>query len=308
MKTAFLYAGQGSQYPGMGQEFYETCREFRNIYDQAELGFDLREICFQDDGGRLNQTRYTQPCMVAFAAGVTCLLKKNGIRADYAAGLSLGEYSALHCAGAWDVQTVISLAAFRGQAMTEAADGIEAAMMAVLGLDKTVLKECCLEASAEGVVEIANENCPGQLVIAGEKQAVERAVALARQRGARRVLPLQVSGPFHTSLMAPAGDALREELERKPARALQIPVLFNCLGDVAPKGVTVTELLVRQVQSGVLMEKTIRSLQRLGVDTVIEIGPGKILSGFVRRTVPEIKTYAVETPEDLNQVVCALKG
>lgn len=308
MRTAFLYAGQGSQHPGMGREFYETSPEFREIFDKADLPFDIREICFQDDGSRLNQTRYTQPCMVAFAAGVTCLLKKMGIRPVCAAGLSLGEYSALHCAGAWDAQTVIELAAFRGRAMTEAAAGISSAMAAVMNLDHAALQECCLEASTEGVVEIANENCPGQLVIAGEKTAVEKASELARAQGARRVVPLNVSGPFHTSLMAPAGEALRKELEKKPAGLLEIPVLFNCLGDMAPQTESITELLVRQVQSGVLMEKIIRSMKRMGVDAIVEIGPGKVLSGFVRRTAPEIKTYAVETPEELDQAVCVLKG
>ena len=209
MKLAFLYAGQGSQHPGMGRAFYESSPLFRQAYDGAPVDFDLTETCLDDPQGVLNQTAYTQPCLVAFAVGVTKLLKAAGLRPDYCAGLSLGEYSALHCAGVLDDETAISLAAFRGRAMAQAAQGVESAMMAVLNLDRAALSECCREASDLGVVEIANYNCPGQLVIGGEKAAVERAAALAREKGARRCLPLKVSGPFHTSLLAPAGDALR---------------------------------------------------------------------------------------------------
>ena len=308
MKLAFLYAGQGSQHPGMGRAFYESSPLFRQAYDGAPVDFDLTETCLDDPQGMLNQTAYTQPCLVAFAVGVTKLLKAAGLRPDYCAGLSLGEYSALHCAGVLDDETAISLAAFRGRAMAQAAQGVESAMMAVLNLDREALSECCREASDLGVVEIANYNCPGQLVIGGEKAAVERAAALAREKGARRCLPLKVSGPFHTSLLAPAGDALRERFQTVAFRPMEVPVLFNCLGDLMGPADTIPALLERQVQSSVYMEDTIRRLAALGVDTVVEIGPGKALSGFVRKTTPEIQTYAVETPAELDRAVSALKG
>ena len=308
MKLSFLYAGQGSQHPGMGRAFYESSPLFRQAYDGAPVDFDLAETCLDDPQGVLNQTAYTQPCLVAFAVGVTKLLKAAGLRPDYCAGLSLGEYSALHCAGVLDDETAISLAAFRGRAMAQAAQGVESAMMAVLNLDRAALSECCREASDLGVVEIANYNCPGQLVIGGEKAAVERAAALAREKGARRCLPLKVSGPFHTSLLAPAGDALRERFQTVAFRPMEVPVLFNCLGDLMGPADTIPALLERQVQSSVYMEDTIRRLAALGVDAVVEIGPGKTLSGFVRKTAPEMQTYAVETPAELDGAVSALKG
>lgn len=307
MKTAFLYAGQGSQKFGMGKEFYEQSPAFREVFDRCDLPFDLREICFGQDDGRLHRTRYTQPCLAAFAVGVTRLLAEAGIVPDYAAGLSLGEYSALYCAGVWDAQTVIGLTAFRGAAMAQASEGIDAAMTAILNLDRETLETCCGRARPLGVVEIANENCPGQLVIAGERAAVEQAAALALEAGARRAMPLAVSGPFHTSLMAPAGEALRQRLSEIPTGEMQVPVLFNCLGGLMPEGGDMRELLVRQVQTGVKMQKTIETLAALGVDTAVEIGPGRVLSGFIRRTAPSIKTYAVETPEELERAVTALK-
>jgi len=308
MKLAFLYAGQGSQHPGMGRAFYESSPLFRQAYDGAPVDFDLTETCLDDPQGVLNQTAYTQPCLVAFAVGVTKLLKAAGLRPDYCAGLSLGEYSALHCAGVLDDETAISLAAFRGRAMAQAAQGVESAMMAVLNLDRAALSECCREASDLGVVEIANYNCPGQLVIGGEQAAVDKAAALAKELGAKRCLPLKVSGPFHTSLLAPAGDALREKFRETAFGAMRIPVLFNCLGrEMGPED-TIPALLGKQVQTSVYMEDTIRRLAELGVDTIVEIGPGKALIGFVKKTAPAIKTYAVETCADLDALSAALKG
>ena len=191
MKLGFLYAGQGSQHPGMGADLYERFPTFRAVLDSAaeQVNFDLKEVSFTDTKGILNQTRYTQPCMVAFAAGMTALLAERGIVPAAAAGLSLGEYSALHAAGVFDADTAVELVAFRGKAMEEAAAGRPSAMVAVLGLDRAALQEACDEASARGCVVIANYNCPGQLVLGGEKAAVEAASALAKEKGARRCLP-----------------------------------------------------------------------------------------------------------------------
>ena len=310
MKLGFLYAGQGSQHPGMGADLYETCPAFRSVLDRAaeQVDFDLKEVSFTDAKGVLNQTRYTQPCMVAFAAGITALLAERGIVPAAAAGLSLGEYSALHAAGVFDADTAVELVAFRGKAMEEAAAGRPSAMVAVLGLDRAALQEACDEASAHGCVVIANYNCPGQLVLGGEKAAVETAAALAKEKGARRCLPLKVSGPFHTSLMAPAGDALREKFRSVPFREMEIPVLFNCLGDLKGERDAIPALLEQQVQSSVYLEDTIRRLAELGVDTVVEIGPGRTLSGFVRKTAKQIKCYPVETAEELEAAIAALKG
>ena len=278
------------------------------MLDAAGVDFDLKTTMFTDPDGVLNLTEYTQPCMVAFAAGMTALLAERGIVPDYAAGLSLGEYSALQCAGVFTAPQAISLAAFRGKAMAAAAAGRPCGMTAVLGLEREKLQEACRQAAGAGVVEIANYNCPGQLVIGGEQAAVDKAAALAKELGAKRCLPLKVSGPFHTSLLAPAGDALREKFREIAFGAMRIPVLFNCLGrEMGPED-TIPALLEKQVQTSVYMEDTIRRLAELGVDTIVEIGPGKALSGFVKKTAPAIKTYAVETCADLDALSAALKG
>ena len=307
MKLAFLFAGQGSQKAGMGRDLYEEYPAFRAAFDAAALDFDLKKVCFEDPDGVINQTQYTQPCMVAFAAGVNAVLAENEIVPAYAAGLSLGEYSALHCAGVFTAGQAVELVAYRGAAMAKAAEGIESAMTAVLNLDREALERCCAEAASLGVVKICNYNCPGQLVIGGEKAAVAKAGELAKAAGARRLLPLRVSGPFHTPLMQPASEALKARFETETFGQMNFPVLFNCLGH--EKGdETIAALLVRQVSESVYMEDTIRRLAELGVDTVVEIGPGRALSGFVAKTVGSaITCYAVEDAASLRAALDALK-
>lgn len=309
VRLGFLYAGQGSQHAGMGADLYEAYPAFRAVLDQAaeEVDFDLRETCFRDPAGVLNQTRCTQPCMVAFAAGLTAVLAERGIVPSAAAGLSLGEYSALHAAGVFDAGTAVRLVAFRGKAMEEAVGGRDSAMMAVLNLDRETLQSACDEASALGTVVIANYNCPGQLVIGGDRAAVERAAALAKERGARRCLPLKVSGPFHTPLMKPAGAALEAYFRRVPFGEPQIPVVFNCLGDVREEETSIQSLLVRQVQSSVYMEDSIRKLAAMGLDALVEIGPGKALAGFVKKTVPGFPVCSVETAAETEALADTLR-
>ena len=300
MKLAILYAGQGSQHPGMGKDLYEAYPAFRAAFDAAELDFELKRTCFEDPDGVLNQTEYTQPCMVAFAAGMTAVLKEHGIKADYLAGLSLGEYSALEAAGVFTAKQAVELAAYRGKAMADAARGIDCGMTAVLNLDREALAQCCAEAAELGVVQICNYNCPGQLVIGGEKAAVDKAAELAKAAGARRCLPLKVSGPFHTTLMAPAGDALAKRFATEDFGAMQTPVLFNCLGREKSEEDSIPALLVKQVQSSVYMEDTLRRLGELGVTDILEVGPGKALSGFVKKTLgADVHCTAVETAEEL---------
>lgn len=308
MKLAFVYAGQGSQHVGMGKDFYQEFTLFAQVFDHAPVDFDLKKLCFEGPEEQLSQTRYTQPCMAAFAVGVTDLLYQEGIRPQLASGLSLGEYSALYAAGVFSRETVISTVALRGRAMEEAAAGLDCSMTAVLGLDREKLQQACNGAAELGVVQICNYNCPGQLVIGGEKAAVDKAGELAKELGAKRCMPLKVSGPFHTRLMKPAGDALASHFKTIDFRPMALPVYFNCLGGPMDAGDNIPALLERQVQSSVYWEDTIRRMEAEGVDTVVEIGPGKALSGFFKKTAPGIRTCHIDTAADFHSVVSALKG
>lgn len=303
-KTAFLFAGQGSQHVGMGRDLYETYPVFREVIDNAHLDFDLRSLMFEGPDEQLSQTRYTQPCMVAFAAGMTAVLDELGIKPDYVAGLSLGEYSALAAAGVFEPQQAIQLAAFRGSAMARASEGRACAMVSILGLAREAVESAVELAAAagQGTVEVSNYNCPGQTVIAGDASAVELAAAAARDAGARRCIPLHVSGPFHTSLLHSAGDALHERFKEEPFGEIRVPVLFNCLGHEMGVGDSIPALLERQVQSAVRMEDTITRLVELGVDRVIEVGPGRVLSGLVRRCTKAIHCVSIETREDVESL------
>lgn len=300
MKLAYLFAGQGSQHAGLGEDLYNEFPAFKEAFTAGDPGFDLTEVCFRDESGLINSTVYTQPALVAFACGVKAVLDEMDIHPEYVAGLSLGEYSALHAAGVFDAKTAIELVAFRGRAMAAASEGLDCGMQAVMGLAEEPLAECCAKASEKGIVSICNYNCPGQLVIGGENAAVSFAADLAKEAGAKRCIPLNVSGPFHTSLMEPAGEALAERFAGMSFSDMSVPVLFNCLGHEKSDSDSIADLLVRQVSSGVYMEKTIRRLAELGVDTIIEIGPGKTLSGFVKKTVGDaIRCIPVETVEDI---------
>lgn len=311
MKLALLYAGQGAQHPGMGADLYREFPAFQAVMDAADkaVAFDLKTLCFEGPAETLSLTRYTQPCMVAFAAGVTQVLLQAGAKPAAAAGLSLGEYSALCAAGVFDPVQAVALAAFRGAAMERAVQGRAGGMAAVLGLSREVLAQVCAKAGSAGVVEIANYNCPGQMAIAGDAAAVEEACRLAKDAGARRCVPLQVSGPFHTSLMAPAAQALHGRFETETFKPMAFPVYFNCLGGPMGEEDTVPGLLEKQVRSGVYMEDILRRMADDGVDTVIEIGPGRVLSGLWKKTVKDraVTLLSVETAEELASAVQRIK-
>lgn len=308
-----VYAGQGSQRVGMGQDFYEKYDSFRKTFDGATeavkkvTDMDVAKLCFEGPEEQLSQTKYTQPAMVAFAIGVTKLLKEAGITADYTCGLSLGEYSALYEAGTINEDDVMELIAKRGKYMAEASEGLDVKMAAVMGADRETVFECCDKANSElkgeKIVQAANFNCPGQIVISGDALAVDKASAYLKEAGAKRIVPLKVSGPFHTSLMKPAGDKLAEEFKNISFNEEQSKVVFNCLGREKNDGEDIPTLLKKQVQSSVYLEDSIKYMVDAGVDTIIEIGPGKAISKFINKTVDDVKVYSIDSVEDFENTV-----
>ncbi len=313
MKLGIVYAGQGSQRVGMGQDFYEKYDSFKSTIDEATdivskvTEMNVADLSFNGPMEQLSDTKYTQPAMVAFAIGITKLLHEKGVTADYTCGLSLGEYSALYEAGVLDEATILELIAKRGKYMAEAAEGLDVKMSAVLGLDRETVLECCektnQELKGEKIVQAANFNCPGQIVISGDSMAVDKASTYLKEAGAKRILPLKVSGPFHTQLMKPAGDKLAAEFENVDFKEAKSKVIFNCLGKENDGSNSVAQLLEKQVQSSVYLEDSIRYMADAGVDTIIEIGPGKAISKFINKTVDNVKVYSIDTVEDFEKTL-----
>ncbi len=311
MKIAFLYAGQGAQKVGMGQDLYETYPEFKEVFDNINLDFDVKKCCFEGPIEQLSQTRYTQPCMVAFAVGVTKILRSKGITPSIAAGLSLGEYSALNAAGVFSDNQVIDLVAYRGKSMEEAVTGRDTGMIAVMQLDRESIKECCEKAASMfeapyNIAEVANYNTPVQVTVSGDTPVITKAGELMMEKGAKRIVPVAVSGPFHTSLMKPAGDKLAERFKNESFGDMAFPVLFNATGKELVGDKTIADMLEVQVQSSVYFEDSIRYMIEQGVDTFVEIGPGKTLSGFVKKIDRSLTTLNVEDVDSLNATLEAL--
>mgnify|MGYP004536640433 CR=1 FL=1 len=303
MKVAFVYAGQGSQAVGMGQSLYNTYPTAKRVFDSIDLDFDVKKLCFEGPLETLSQTQYTQPCMVAVAIAATEVLKEQGIQPEMAAGLSLGEYSALYAAGVFDEKTALELVRYRGQIMEQAVQGMDSKMIAVLGLERKLVEQAVQQGSAVGIVEAANYNCPGQIVLGGQTQAVEKAGEYALQLGAKRVAPLNVSGPFHTSLLSPASKKLEQKLTGVTFGNLRIPVVFNATAKELEPEQSIAQLLTRQIMSPVYLEDSIGYLIGQGVDTFIEIGPGKVLSGFIKKITKEAAVYQVEDAQTLSKTV-----
>ena len=305
-RIAVIYPGQGAQVCGMGQDFYEQTETGKKVFDLATeiLGFSLPELCFEKND-RLDITEYTQAAMVTTSIAMTKVLEENGVKPDVTAGLSLGEYCALYAAGVMSEKDAIATVRQRGILMQEAVPVGQGAMAAVLAMDASAIEEVI--ADIDGV-QIANYNCPGQIVISGKKEAVETACEKLKEAGAKRTIMLNVSGPFHSKMLTGAGEKLGEVLASVEVHKPQIPYVANVTAAYVTEADEVKPLLTKQVSSSVRWQQSVETMLADGVDTFIEIGPGKTLAGFMRKIDRSAKVYNVEKLEDVQKVVEALSA
>ncbi len=305
-KTAFIFPGQGAQYAGMGQDFYKSFSVCRQVFDIASeaSGLDIAKLCFEENE-QLNQTEYTQICMLAVEAAILKAVEQQGVASDVNAGLSLGEYGALTASGAMELDDAFRVVRRRGILMQEAVPS-GGAMAAVLALDAAVIEEICQ--GINGIVSIANYNCPGQIVITGEEEAVEAACRELKAAGAKRTVRLKVSGPFHSPMLAGAGEKLGEVLAGVKLKEFATPYITNVTADYVTSTEETKALLCRQVASGVRWQQSMERMLADGVDTFIEIGPGKTLSGFMRKINRDVKMMNIENVADFEKVTAAMKG
>lgn len=292
----------------MGRAFYDAVPEVRKVYDQAAaiLGYDIAGLCFDGPADRLNLTEYTQPALLTVSIAALRTFEPAGIRPMAVAGHSLGEYSALVAAGGLTFEAAVSLVQKRGRYMAEAVPSGRGLVAAVLGVSKEVVTEACREAASIGIVAPANFNCPGQIVIAGDKAAVERAIELVKAKGCRKAIPLPVSVPVHTPLMQSAADRLAQDVDGAVWADLKMPLVNNAEAKPLRLAADAKASVIRQLPSPVLWEDSIKVMQGMGVRTFIEVGPGTVLTGLVKRIVPEAKTFNVHDPQSLEATLKTL--
>ena len=301
MKIAFCYPGQGVQQIGMGQGFVETSPDAAAMLVKASeaADIDMAKLLFEENDD-INITEFTQPALVTTCCIITDALIKAGVKPEVTAGLSLGEYCSLYAAGALGFEDAVRLTRIRGRLMSNEVPAGEGSMAAVIGLDKETVEG--ITSKIEGVW-CANFNCPGQIVITGKKEAVAEAMPKCTEAGALKVVELNVSGPFHSPLLKGAGEKLGKELENVELGDLKIPYIANVNASVVTDKAQIKGLLESQVSSPVMWEQTLYELEKMGVDTIVEVGPGRTIAGFVRKTVPSIKVIGVSTPEDIGKLL-----
>ncbi|MBQ0028308.1 MAG: ACP S-malonyltransferase [Lachnospiraceae bacterium] len=299
-KTAFVFPGQGVQAVLMGKDFYDNSEIAKSVYEQASKasGVDVESLCFTENEN-LNITEYTQIALLTTEVAILKEVLNMGIKPDVCAGLSLGEYAALAASEAMELSDLFEIIRLRGKYMQNAYP-TGGAMMAVLGLDAEVVAEVCDK--TDGIVSIANDNCPGQIVISGEEKAVLAAGESLKESGAKRCIQLNVSGPFHSKLLSKASEELGEALKNKVINEIKIPYICNTEARLVTDATEVKDLLVRQVSSGVRFRESILLMKEMGVDTFVEIGPGKTVAGFIRKTDKELKVINIEKYEDLEKL------
>lgn len=305
-----MFSGQGAQYAGMGKELYQKYSVAKKVFDCADdvLGYSIKEICFQDEA-KLGETEFAQPAILTMSIAALEVLKEQGVRAEMAAGLSLGEYSAYVASGAMDFEEAVALVQKRGKFMAEAVPSGEGAMYAIIGLDTELVEEACKEAVQEGLglAVPANYNAPGQIVIAGAAKAVEKAAALAKEKGAKMAVRLKVSGPFHTKMLQPAADRLGPELEKMHISPMKIPVFTNVDAKEVASEKDIIPILTKQICCPVRFSDIIQNMHEKGADTFIELGPGKALCGFVKRTLKGVTILNVEDESSLAKTMSKLQ-
>ncbi len=302
-KIMYMFPGQGAQFIGMGKAMYDKYEKTREVFDIASkvTGLDIPALCFEEND-KLNITEYTQIAMLTVEAAIYAVMEEQGLKCDFTAGLSLGEYGALIAAGVLSYEDAFKVVRQRGIFMQEAVP-TGGAMAAVLGTDADVIEKICSE--TDGYVSIANYNCPGQIVITGEEAAVSKASEALKEAGAKRVVPLNVSGPFHSKMLVPAGEKLGKVIDETRINNVKVPYVSNVTAELVTDSAGVRDLLVKQISSSVRWQQTVELMLKEGVDTFVEIGPGKTLNGFMRKITRDenIHTYHIETPEELEAYV-----